>query len=371
MKSSLISSLLLLALEFLPINSFAYIDQPDGILPKSSPVNPRTTIDIPTPSSPDPALLTELATFACTLADTARLQILPHWRSPRHSLAQEIKHESDRSEFQSASPVTLADRAAERAMRELIEKKYPHHGIYGEEYGVIRSDADWVWVLDPIDGTRSFITGKPLFGTLVSCLYRGTPVIGIIDQCVLEERWVGIAGQPTKMNGTQIRTDGVSSLKDAEMYSTSPEMFRNQDLLKFTSMKRAVRTPHYGADCYAYALVASGYCDVVVEADLGLYDYCALVPVLEGAGGVICDWEGRKLTLENHETSKGRVVACANEGLLEEALEILSKDPLEEDGQLALEKMGHNSALLIPDQSKVTPWLFGVMVGEVIAHLGF
>ena len=267
--------------------------------------------------------LAELANFANVLADAARLEILPYWRVPRQKLSSEVKYKSNRSEFQSASPVTLADRAAERAMRDIIEKQYPTHGIIGEEYGDVRTAADYVWVLDPIDGTRSFITGKPLFGTLISCLYKGSPVIGIIDQCILDERWLGVAGQQSTLSGIDIKTDGVLKLKDAEMFSTSPEMFRGYDLTKFNAMKDLVRTTHYGADCYAYALVATGYADVVVEADLGLYDYCAIVPIIEGAGGVICDWEGRELSLQNHEKSKGRVVACANKQLQEESLKVL------------------------------------------------
>eukprot|EP00956_Cyclotella_meneghiniana_P005641 scaffold7255_cov68-Cyclotella_meneghiniana.AAC.1 len=183
--------------------------------------------------------LVELTDFANTLADAARTEILPYWRVPRNHLAQEIKHESNRSEFQSASPVTLADRAAERAMRELIERTYPQHGVYGEEFGVLRCDADYVWVLDPIDGTRSFITGKPLFGTLISCLYKGTPVIGIIDQCVLDERWVGVLGHKSTLNGSPIHTDGASTLKDAEMYTTSPDMFKDGEITKFNNMKDA------------------------------------------------------------------------------------------------------------------------------------
>ena len=283
-------------------------------------------------NSPSHDILNELVNFANRLADAARLEILPYWRLPRHKLSLEVKYESNRSEFQSASPVTLADRAAERAMRNMIENQYPTHGIYGEEYGVLRTDADYVWVLDPIDGTRSFITGKPLFGTLISCLYKGTPVIGIIDQCILDERWVGVTGRQSTLNGMGIETDGVLKLKDAEMFSTSPEMFQGQNLTKFNAMKDSVRTAHYGADCYAYALVAGGYADLVVEADLGLYDYCAIVPVIEGAGGVICDWEGTALSLQNHEKSKGRVVACANEELLEESLIILMHKS-DEDGE--------------------------------------
>jgi histidinol phosphatase-like enzyme (inositol monophosphatase family) len=182
-------------------------------------------------------------------------------------------------------------------------------------------------VMDPIDGTKSFITGKPLFGTLIACLRNGEPIIGIIDQCVLDERWVGVVGRGTTLNGKPVSTSGCSTLGDGMMYSTTPHMFHEgEEAIKFRRMRDAVKRPLYGADCYAYAIVASGFgADVVVEADLGLYDYCALVPVVEGAGGVMTDWDGRRLTLQNHEASRGRVVACANAGLHEEAIAILGK----------------------------------------------
>ncbi len=182
-------------------------------------------------------------------------------------------------------------------------------------------------MLDPIDGTKSFITGKPLFGTLIACLRNGEPIIGIIDQCVLDERWVGVVGRGTTLNGKPVSASGCSALKDSMMYSTTPHMFHEgEETHKFQRMCDAVKRPLYGADCYAYAIVASGFgADIVVEADLGLYDYCALVPVVEGAGGVITDWSGRRLTLHNHDASRGRVVACANVGLHEEAIAILGK----------------------------------------------
>lgn len=237
-----------------------------------------------------------------------------------------------------------------------------------------------MWVLDPIDGTRSFITGKPLFGTLISLLYKGTPVIGIIDQCVLNERWLGIAGQTSTLNGNPIRADGVVSLSDANMHSTTPDMFQDGvEATKFDAMRKAVRAPHYGADCYAYALVASGFADIVFEADLGLYDYCALVPVLEGAGGVITDWSGESLTLSNHENSKGRVVASANSMLHSQALEILntpigSNDDiltvLPDDELLAALDLSQSVVPKKQQNPHVTPLLCGVMLGEVIAHLG-
>jgi inositol-phosphate phosphatase/L-galactose 1-phosphate phosphatase/histidinol-phosphatase len=259
-------------------------------------------------------------------------------------------------------------------MRELITERYPQHGVYGEEYGVIREDADWVWVLDPIDGTRSFITGKPLFGTLISCLYKGTPVIGVIDQCILDERWLGIAGQVSTLNGEPIQTDGAVSLHEAEMYSTTPDMFKHGDELnKFDAMRQAVRTPHYGADCYAYALVASGFgADVVVEADLGLFDYCALVPVIQGAGGTISDWNGEKLTLQNHDISQGRVLACANSILHEQALGILSANESSDslsDPLLAALEDDIISSTVFPSSQRWTPWVGGLRVGDMLEQI--
>ena len=232
-------------------------------------------------------------------------------------------------------------------------------------------------VLDPIDGTRSFITGKPLFGTLIACLYKGTPVIGVIDQCVLNERWLGLAGQVSTLNGKPIQTDGVATLNDAEMYSTTPDMFQHgYELDKFDAMRQAVKTPHYGADCYAYALVASGFgADVVVEADLGLYDYCALVPVIQGAGGSISDWNGKKLSLQNHEVSKGRVLACANAKLHDQALEILSKAAHEttsnhlDDPSLSLSDDDMVSTALLPTAQRLTPWVGGFIVGDMLEQI--
>jgi inositol-phosphate phosphatase/L-galactose 1-phosphate phosphatase/histidinol-phosphatase len=374
---------------FLHAAAFRNADQPPvvGGIPKWADVEKNN----PSPSSPSPLLpnadtaessssqLDEFAAFAHQLANAARKEIAPYWRRGRHVLGQEIKLEEGRSEFQSASPVTLADRAAERVMRDLITSTFPDHGIYGEEYGIKDADADWVWVLDPIDGTRSFITGKPLFGTLISLLHKGTPVIGIIDQFVLNERWLGIAGKQSTLNGAPIRTDGARLLSDAEMYSTTPDMFQKGDALtKFDAMRRAVRTAHYGADCYAYALVASGFgADLVLEADLGLYDYCSLVPILQGAGGVISDWSGESLTLANHDKCKGRVLASANPVLHRQALDILNAQTSVSSvvGDISLAAADDVLLSVLHDNSSnrhhsngITPWICGVMLGEAIAH---
>ena len=272
------------------------------------------------------ALLQEYANFAQELANVAGEAILPYWR---RRIDVETKEEEGRSLAQTLSPVTAADRAAEHAMRQLIEVRYPTHGIYGEEFGVVRvDDAEFVWVLDPIDGTKAFITGKPTWGILVACLCRGVPVVGVIDQCVLKERWVGVQGRPTTFNGQAICVDGsVTKLKDATVYTTTPDMFRKgEELEKFETIRKNSLRILYGCDCYAYALVASGFgADAVIEADLGLHDYCAIVPVMEGAGGVISDWRGKTLTLQHHDDSKGRVVACSNVNLHSEMLEVLDK----------------------------------------------
>ena len=206
------------------------------------------------------------------------------------------------------SPVTVADRDSEAAMRGLIAEAQPTHGILGEEMGADRADAEYVWVLDPIDGTKSFVTGKPLFGTLIALTHRGVPVLGIIDQPVLGERWLGIAGEPAHFNGAPIKTRTCKDLGEAWLYATTPDMFVGADADSFGRLARSVKFPLYGADCYAYGMLAAGWTDLVCEASLKPYDWCALVPIIEGAGGRITDWEGRQLTI----SSGGRVLAAGD-----------------------------------------------------------
>ena len=273
-----------------------------------------------TPPPLPAALAMELCAFAEELAEAARQQILPYWRKP---IEVESKIEEHRAVAE--SPVTVADRNAEKAMRTLIEARYPSHGIFGEELGSVRVDAEFVWVLDPIDGTKSFITGKPLFGTLIGLCHHGVPTIGVIDQCVLKERWVGIRGVKTTLNGEIVKAVGKDTLSEAMLYATTPHMFAEGfESERFGSLRDMVKRPLYGCDCYAYALVASGFgADLVVEADLGLYDYAALVPVVTGGGGCMTDWNGDELTIPHHEASKGRVVAAANGALHSAAMEVL------------------------------------------------
>lgn len=218
-----------------------------------------------------------------------------------------------------ATPVTIADRAAEQAMRELITQSYPEHGIVGEETGVTLLEADYVWVLDPIDGTKSFITGKPLFCVLIALLYQGQPILGVIDQPILQERWIGGRGVPTTLNGQAVQVRSCTDLKQAILYATSPQMFKGEDANAFAQLREVVKLSLYGCDCYAYALLAMGFVDLVVEAGLAPYDYCALVPVIENAGGIITDWAGQPLGLY----SDGRVVAAGDRRMHGEALKWL------------------------------------------------
>ena len=219
------------------------------------------------------------------------------------------------------TPVTIADRAAERAMRRLINRQFPAHGIFGEEFGRVGADAEYVWVLDPIDGTKSFISGVPLFGTLIALAHRGRPILGVINQPILRERWVGALGRKTTLNGKPVKTRACASLDRATLYATSPDLFVERNAAAFEGLRKMVKLARFGADCYAYALLASGFIDLVVEAGLKPYDFCALAPVIEGAGGTMTDWQGRPLDFG----SDGRVVASGDQALASRAREVLAR----------------------------------------------
>ncbi|MFZ1413563.1 MAG: histidinol-phosphatase [Defluviicoccus sp.] len=239
----------------------------------------------------------DFAGLAQDLADAVRPVVLRCFRS---GLGFEIKADQ--------SPVTVADREAETAMRRMIEAAYPEHGIFGEEHGLTRADAAFVWVLDPIDGTKAFVTGKPLFGTLIALLHNGRPVVGVIDMPALNERWVGVAGRPTLFNEHPVRVRPCGGVAGAWLYATSPQMFQGADASAFERLRSRCYAAVYGADCYAYGLLSCGWVDLVCEASTQPYDYCALVPVIEGAGGTITDWQGKPLGLG----SDGRVLAAGD-----------------------------------------------------------
>jgi inositol-phosphate phosphatase/L-galactose 1-phosphate phosphatase/histidinol-phosphatase len=254
-------------------------------------------------------LAAELVAFAHELADAAAAVVGHYYRTPVTVGAK-----------LDASPVTIADREAEQVMRELIRARYPDHGIAGEEFGVESADAELVWHLDPIDGTKSFVAGRPLFGTLVGLGRRGRPVLGIIDQCILRERWEGVIGRDSRWNGTPARVRACARLEQATLCATSPLMFRaGAERAAFERVQQAVRYPLFGGDCYAYGLLAIGFADLVIEAGLNAYDFMALVPVIQGAGGTMTDWHGRPLA----PGSEGRVIAAGDPRTHRAALRLL------------------------------------------------
>jgi len=221
------------------------------------------------------------------------------------------------------SPVTAADREAEQMMRGLIEAAFPGHGIHGEELGKTRTDADYVWYLDPIDGTQSFVTGKPLFGTLIGLAWKGTPVLGVMDIPALGERWTGAAGHQTTFNGTPVWARACTVLSQAWLYATSPQMFPEGDFAAFEALRKQCRRAVYGAECYAYGLLVNGNVDVVCESTMQPYDFAALVPIVAGAGGIITGWRGEGLTVPETE---GRVLAAGDRHVHQAALKILKQE---------------------------------------------
>ena len=246
--------------------------------------------------------------LAHQLADRAGEIIRPYWQTP---VAVDSKAD--------ASPVTLADREAEAAMRALIEQHYPEHGIIGEEHGNVRPEAAYQWVLDPIDGTRAFIAGTPTFTTLIALCKDGIPILGIIDQPITKERWVGIAGQKTTLNGAPVHTAPCNDLPQATLAATAMQYFTPEQTAVFERVREHCGKVEFGGDAYLFARLASGTLDIVIEAGMKPYDFCALVPVIEGAGGVITDWDGKPLTT----TSDGTVMAAASKELHRDALVIL------------------------------------------------
>jgi inositol-phosphate phosphatase/L-galactose 1-phosphate phosphatase/histidinol-phosphatase len=218
------------------------------------------------------------------------------------------------------SPVTIADREAEAVMRDLVERCYPDHGILGEEHGRARLGSEWVWVLDPIDGTKSFVCGRPLFATLIGLLHEGRPVLGVIEQGILGERWVGARGHGTTWNGRPCRTRACPELARAMLGCTSPQMFaRRDEKAAFERVLGRVRQAIWGGDAYGAGLVAAGTLDLVVEADLEPYDVLPLVPVIEGAGGRVTDWEGRAPDLSSDQ----RMIVAGDPRIHAEALPLL------------------------------------------------
>ncbi len=254
--------------------------------------------------------LSQYSAFAAHLADLARPIAKRYFRSDLRVI--------DKPD---ATPVTLADMEIETRIREEIAHVYPMHGVLGEEHADTNLDAEWVWVIDPIDGTKAFTCGKPQFGTLVALTHRGEPVIGVIDQPITDERWTGVKGNGATFNGAATRASRVRKpLAETILLITAPEQFTGPGVAAFARLKAACKGVYYGGDCYNYALIASGHVDLVVEMGLKTVDFAALVNPIVEAGGVACDWAGRSLNLK----SDGTIVAAADQALADEVLAVLA-----------------------------------------------
>ncbi|GAB1716847.1 MAG: Histidinol-phosphate phosphatase, putative, inositol monophosphatase [Nitrobacter sp.] len=219
-------------------------------------------------------------------------------------------------------PVTKADRAAEAVMRRMIKASFPQHGIIGEEFGSQNEDAEYIWMLDPIDGTKSFIAGFPVWGTLIALLHRGLPVYGMMHQPYIGERFSGdnrSASYRGPSSGRNLMVRRCASLNEATSFTTSPLLMNPDDRAAFGKVEAEVRLTRYGGDCYSYCMLAAGHLDLVIETELKPYDIAALIPIITGAGGVITTWEGEPAQ------GGGRIVAAGDPRVHEAALKLLNR----------------------------------------------
>jgi len=255
----------------------------------------------------------DFASFVDELASVSGHTILPFFRT---ALAVENKKAGG------FDPVTAADRAAEQAMRALISRTFPDHGILGEEYGSERTDAEYVWVLDPIDGTKSFISGMPAWGTLIGLMRFGEPVFGMMHQPFIKERFTGDGGAahysgPAGDRDLRVRQCG--ALSDALLYTTSPLLMNEADRASFRKVENTAKLSRYGGDCYAYCMLAAGQIDLIIETEINPYDIVALIPIVTGAGGIITTWENEPAQ------AGGRIVVAGDERVHRQALELLRR----------------------------------------------
>ncbi len=256
----------------------------------------------------------DFTAFIDRLATAAGETILPFFRT---SLL-DVENKCDARGF---DPVTEADRAAEAVMRRMIKASFPQHGIVGEEFGNQNEDAEYVWMLDPIDGTKSFIAGFPIWGTLIALLHRGMPVYGMMHQPYIGERFSGdnrSARYHGPSGGRKLAVRRCASLKEATSFTTSPLLMNPDDRAAFGKVEAEVRLTRYGGDCYSYCMLAAGHLDLVIETELKPYDIAALIPIITGAGGVITTWEGEPAQ------GGGRVVAAGDPRVHEAALKLLN-----------------------------------------------
>ncbi len=248
------------------------------------------------------------------MADAARSAILPYFRQADLQTTNKLADGFD--------PVTVADRAAEEAMRDILARHRPEDGVFGEEFGKVEGTSGRSWVLDPIDGTRGFISGTPTWGVLIALSLQNGPVLGVIDQPYIGERFVGspdVAHVVGPSGKTTLKTRTTTELDNAILFTTYPEVGTADDRAGFQAVAEQVRLTRYGMDCYAYALLAAGQIDLVIESELNAYDIQAPIAVIHAAGGVVTDWQGKPA----HDG--GRVLAAANADIHAAALDILNR----------------------------------------------
>lgn len=255
----------------------------------------------------------EITQFAQYLADLAREATLPYFRGD-HGVQNKGILEYD--------PVTLADRACENAMRDAIAKHRPNDAIIGEEYDDKDGNSGWLWILDPIDGTRAFVAGTSTWGVLIAAYYNGEPIIGVMDQPFTGERWIGNPNQSIWQRHEvkrELQTSKDVKIEDCVLATTDPYLFHADERLAFDELRKLAPVTRYGLDCTAYGLLALGGIGLVVENGLKIVDLAALIPIVENAGGIFTDWQGIR------NPKSGRVIAAANAQIHAEALKILSK----------------------------------------------
>jgi histidinol-phosphatase len=255
----------------------------------------------------------DFTAFVDELASVAGETILPFFRT-----ALSIDNKAGPHGF---DPVTAADRAAETTMRALIHRTFPGHGIVGEEFGSEHPEAEYVWVLDPIDGTKSFISGMPAWGTLIALTRNGAPVFGMMNQPFIQERFSGdgrVAHYRGPAGERDLHTRPCEQLSEAVVYTTSPLLMNEKDRASFRKVEEAARLSRYGGDCYAYCLLAAGHIDLVIETGLQPYDVIPLVPIITGAGGIVTTWENGK------PEAGGRIIAAGDKRTHAAAIELLN-----------------------------------------------
>ncbi len=253
--------------------------------------------------------LQEFSDFAQSLADASRAIISDAVQRP-----YELEIKPDQS------PVTAVDKAVEDKIRQLINDRFPDHGVLGEERADTNPQAEFKWIIDPIDGTLPFLAGLPVFGTLIALVQGEGPIIGVIDMPMTRDRWVGCQGQVTTRNGSDVRCRPCASLTEAMMASSNPNFWPQSDRATLGRMTGATRWGVFGGSCMTYGQIASGHIDVGIEVGYDIHDYLALVPVVQGAGGVISDWAGAPLTV----ASGDRFVAVGDQRLHQQTLKVLA-----------------------------------------------